>query len=376
MKDAPCNDSNSNNIRLSPREWLVALGIFVVIVIATPTLWRNAETLEADSPDYRVPYALSNDYWVYDRHVRQMPAGAIAVVGDSVVWGEYVSRDGTLSHFLSEQTGHSFINAGVNGLYPLALEGLIEHHGRGIRNRKVLLHCNLLWLSSPERDLQAPKEQVFNHPGLIPQFSPPIPSYRAGRDTRVTRAIENRIPFLTWINHLEEAHFGQQSIPQWTVAQAEDDPEIYPNSYANPLAQIRMSVPGETANDPERGISSSRHKPWGGGLQSLDWVPLENSLQWQAFQRLVGQLQARGNDLYVVVGPLNQHKLTEANRGRFLELENGAAMWLEENRIQHWIADTLPSGSYADASHPLTRGYRELAEKILDQESFTEWIAH
>ena len=98
-------------------------------------------------------------------------------------------------------------------------------------------------------------------------------------------------------------------------------------------------------------------------------------MQWQAFQRLVGQLQARGNDVYVVVGPLNQHKLTEVNRGRFLELENGAAMWFEENRIQHWIADTLPSGSYADASHPLTRGYRELAEKMLDQESITEWIA-
>ncbi|MDP7107110.1 MAG: hypothetical protein QGH41_08540, partial [Roseibacillus sp.] len=93
------------------------------------------------------------------------------------------------------------------------------------------------------------------------------------------------------------------------VAEAEDDPEIYPNSYANPLAQIGMSVPGETADDPERGTSSSRHRPWGGSPQSLDWVPLGNSLQWQGFQRLVRQLQARGNDVYVVVGPLNQHKL-------------------------------------------------------------------
>ena len=48
----------------------------------------------------------------------------------------------------------------------------------------------------------------------------------------------------------------------------------------------------------------------------------------------------------------------------------------KENNILHWIADTLPSKLYADASHPLTRGYRELAEKMLDQESFTEWIAH
>ena len=98
--------------------------------------------------------------------------------------------------------------------------------------------------------------------------------------------------------------------------------------------------------------------------------------RWPYPDRLVRRLQARGNDVYVIVGPLNQHKLTEANRVRFLELENGAAMWLKKNGIQYWVADTLPSGSYADASHPLTRGYRELAEKMLDQESFTEWIAH
>jgi hypothetical protein len=373
MKNTPDNDFTSNSIRLSPREWLVALGAFVIIALATPTLWRHAEKMET-GPDYRVPYSLSNDYWIYDRHVRQMPAGAIPIVGDSVVWGEYVSRDGTLSHFLCEQTDHSFVNAGVNGLYPLALEGLNEHHGSGIRNRKVLLHCNLLWLSSPERDLQASKEQTFNHPRLLPQFSPRIPSYHADTETRLAHTIENRLPLLTWSNHLQEGYFGQQSIPQWTVAQAEDNPDSYPNCYANPLAQIQMSVPGQAANDPDRGTSSPRHKPWAGSPQSLDWVPLESSLQWRAFQRLVGHLQSRGNDIYVVVGPLNQHKLTEANRGRFRKLENGVGGWLKRNNIRYWIADTLPSRLYADASHPLTQGYQQLAEKISIEPAFKEWL--
>ena len=375
MQDTPDNTFTANSIRLNPREWLVVLGVFVVIVLATPALWRHTEKMET-GPDYRVPYSLSNDYWTYERHVRQMPAGAIPIVGDSVIWGEYVSKDGTLSHFLSEQTDHSFVNAGLNGLYPLALEGLIEHHGGGIRNRKVLLHCNLLWLSSPERDLQAPKEQVFNHPRLIPQFSPRIPSYHAATETRLAYAVENRIPFLTWINHLQETHFGQQSITQWTVAQDEDTPDNYPNSYANPLTQIRMSVPGDPVNDPDRGTSSPRHKPWTGSPQSLAWVTLESSLQWQAFQRLVGHLQSRGNDVYVVIGPLNKHKLTEDNRDRFLKLENGVAAWLEENNIRHWIADTLPSRLYADASHPLSQGYHRLAEKISIEPSFTKWLGH
>ncbi len=122
------------------------------------------------------------------------------------------------------------------------------------------------------------------------------------------------------------------------------------------------------------GTSSPRHKPWTGNPQSLEWVPLESSLQWQAFQRLVGHLQSRGNDIYVIVGPLNQHKLTEANRARFLKLENDVGTWLKENNIPHWIADTLPSKLYADASHPLTQGYRELAEEILGGKSFTEWL--
>jgi hypothetical protein len=373
MAKTPDNDFSSNNIRLNAREWLVALGLFALIILATPPLWRSAEKIEAH-PDYRVPYELSNDYWVFDRHLRRIPAGAIAVVGDSVVWGEYVARTGTLSHFLNEQTGRPFVNAGVNGLYPLALEGLIAHHGQAIRNRKVLFHCNLLWLSSPERDLQTAKEQSFNHPALIPQFSPRIPSYHADTETRLVHAIKNRVAIFTWVNHLQEAHFEQQSIPQWTIAEAEDNPDAHPNSYANPLTQIRMTVPVKKTNDPERGLNSPRHQPWSGARRELDWVPLESSLQWEAFQRLVHLLKSRGNDVFVVVGPLNQHLLTEANQGRFKKLRGGVTNWLKQSEIPHFAPDPLPTEMYADASHPLTQGYQQLAEKILAEKSFKDWL--
>ena len=55
MNNDPCTGSNSNNILLSLREWLVALVIFVVIVIATPILWRHSEKPKPSFPDYRVP---------------------------------------------------------------------------------------------------------------------------------------------------------------------------------------------------------------------------------------------------------------------------------------------------------------------------------
>jgi hypothetical protein len=375
MAETPDTDFSSNNIRLNAREWLVALGLFAFIILATPLLWRSSEHIETH-PDYRVPYDLSNDYWVYDRHLRRLPAEAIAVVGDSVVWGEYVDRNGTVSHFLSEQTGRPFINAGVNGLYPLALEGLIKHHGAALQNRKVLLHCNLLWLSSPERDLQTPKEQTFNHPALIPQISPRIPSYHADTETRLVRTIENRVAFFTWVNHLQESHFDQKSIPQWTIAEAKNNPDSHPNNYANPLAQIQMTVPPEKTNDPIRGTASPRHKRWSGTRRELDWVPLETSLQWRAFQRLVRLLKSRGNDVYVVVGPLNQHMLTGENRTRFKKLGSGVAIWLTKYEIPHFAPDPLPSVQYADASHPLTQGYQQLAKKILTEKSFTDWLGH
>lgn len=373
MAETPDNDFSSNNIRLNACEWLMALGLFAVIILVTPPLWRSAEKIETHA-DYRVPFELSNDYWVFDRHTRRLPAEAIAVVGDSVVWGEYVDRNGTLPHFLSEQTGRPFINAGVNGLYPLALEGLIKHHGAALQNRKVLLHCNLLWLSSPERDLQTPKEQTFNHPALIPQISPRIPSYHADTETRLVRTIENRVAFFTWVNHLQESHFDQKSIPQWTIAEAKNNPDFHPNSYANPLVQIRMTVPPEKTNDPDRGTASPRHQPWSGARRELDWVPLETSLQWRAFQRLVNLLKSRGNDVYVVVGPLNQHMLAEENLVRFRELRSGVTAWLTKSKIPHWAGDALPTEQYADASHPLTQGYRQLAKTLAGEKSFNDWF--
>ncbi|MEO8347622.1 MAG: hypothetical protein ABI610_01825, partial [Acidobacteriota bacterium] len=55
----------------------------------------------------------------FDTHVvRTMPETLLLVV----------RPDGTLPHFLNEQSGlpGKFVNAGVNGLFPLALEGLVR----------------------------------------------------------------------------------------------------------------------------------------------------------------------------------------------------------------------------------------------------------
>jgi len=367
-----------NEVRLNARQWIAATAILIVVMVLTPALWKKLERFQTGA-DYRIPYPLSEDYWLYERRLQQIAPTNIAVIGDSVIWGEYVRREGTLSHFLNEQSGQpdKFVNAGVNGMFPLALEGLVRYYGVPLSHRKVILHCNVLWMTSPKADLSTEKEERFNHADLVPQFSPRIPCYKADLNQRLSAIVERHFIFSKGATHLQMAHFGQKSIVNWTLAEDGSDPPRHPNAYKNPFAQITMTVPTESADDPERGPTSPRHKPWstsGEGSTRFEWVELDQSLQWAAFQRLVKLLQSRGNDVLVLVGPFNEHILVEENRLTFRRLRNGVVDWLAGNRLQHILPATLPSLLYADASHPLTDGYQILANRLRSDATFQNWL--
>ncbi len=367
-----------NEMRLNGPQCALTLGIFLLLVFLTPWLWKHLERFDT-GPDYRIPYDLSKDYWLYQRRLEDKidPRG-IVMLGDSVVWGEYVLPDGTWSHFLNEQSGQSnkFVNGGVNGLFPLALEGLVDYYGHALSHRKVILHCNLLWLSSPKADLQIDKEERFNHSRLVPQFIPRIPCYKAGANERLSAIVERNVAFTAWVDHLQDAYFGQKSIPSWTLEDDGSDPPHYPNSYKNPLALINFQVPSAPRDDPQRGPKSPRHKPWSenGGVAQFEWVDLNTSLQWNGFQRLVRTLRQRGNDVFVILGPFNEHMVAEESRAPYRKLRDGVAAWLQENAIPHMVAELLPSLLYADASHPLTDGYALLAKRTLANEDFQTWV--
>ena len=374
-----------NEVRLKARHWIAVSGILVLIMLLTPALWKRLERFEP-GPDYRIPYDLSKDYWLYERRLQQVAPTNVVVLGDSVVWGEYVRPDGTLSHFLNEQSGQpgKFLNAGVNGLFPLAFEGLIRYYGRPLRRHKVILHCNVLWMSSPKADLSTDKEERFNHAELVPQFFPRIPCYKADLNHRLSAVIERHFTFSEWATHLQIAYFGQKSIPNWTLEDDGNDPPHYPNAYKNPFAQITFAIPNEPVVDPERGPGSSRHKPWsttgtsgslGEGSTRFEWVGLDHSLQWDAFQRLVKLLQSRDNNVLVVVGPFNESIVAVENRPAFRLLRDGVADWLAKNNVQYLVPASLPSALYADASHPLSEGYQQLASRLSSDDTFQKWLA-
>ena len=372
-----------NEVRLNARQWLTALAIVVLAAFLTPPLWEKIERFET-GPDYRLPYELSKDYWLYSRYMqkagRAVPGEPpVIVLGDSVVWGEYVLPDGTLSHFLNQQAGatNRFVNAGVNGLFPLALEGLVQNYATSLRDKKIILHCNPLWMTSPKADLSTDKEESFNHAELVPQFSPRIPCYKADANDRFAALITRNIGFIGWVNHLQNAYFGQKSLLKWTLEDDGRDPAHYPNTWKNPLAQIALRVPCAPANDPQRGPASPRHKAWSdgnSGATHFDWVKLNSSLQWAGFRGLVTLLQARGNQVFVIVGPFNEHMMDAESRKTCQLMRDEIGAWLSQNKIPYLAPTLLPSALYADASHPLTAGYALLAGEIYTDTAFQQWL--
>ena len=348
----------SNGIRLTGGQWL-GLGLFaVVILIFAPSLWQHTEKF-ALQPDYRIPHDLSNDYWLYERF-----AGLAAMhhdtllIGDSVVWGEYVNRQETLAHYLNELAGEErCANLGLDGAHPLALGGLIEFYAESVSGKNVLLHCNTLWMSSRRADLQDEKSNEFNHPRLVPQFAPSVPAYKAEISPRLGILVERRLPLSNWAAHLQQAYYDRTDIPGWTLE----------HPYDNPLTPLTRGLP---ASDNTR-----RHlpEPWykrGIPKQDYPWVDLDTSLQWQAFQGLVEMLKQRGNRVFVLVGPFNEHLLTPESLQRYQQVKATIAAWLGEKKVPHALPAPLVSAQYGDASHPLAEGYEQLAHQLMQDPFF------
>jgi hypothetical protein len=355
MKKTEKNHSttfSSNAIRLSLIEWLVVVVIIVVLVIALPPVWRWHDDF-SHSVNYRIPYDSSEDYWFFKQYSRSASdKDKTLVLGDSVIWGHFVERDQTLSHYLNEFAGDErFVNLGLDGSHPMALLGLIKHYGKAIRGENIILHMNLLWLSSQEADLQAEKEFPFNHPRLVPQFKPRIPCYVESTSGRIGIILERHSPILQLVRHLQIQYFDNINLPLWTVE----------HPYSNPLGRISIKPAGSAE---EKDVDSRSRIRMGQIQQSLPWVELETSLQWWAFQHLLELLKSRTNEVYVIVGPLNEYVLSPDSIQKYKELLKKVESHLREMDARYVLLPLLPQHLYADTSHPLPKGYKLLAQYI------------
>ncbi len=353
---------SSNCVRLSGYEWIFVGIVAMTLFCFGPALWERMEKFELE-PDYRLGYELSNDYWLYSRYCRWACSQyEILVIGDSVIWGHYVPQPNTLSHYLNEITDRDqFANLGVDGIHPVALAGLLKYYGHNISNKKVVLHFNPLWMSSKKHDLQTEKEFRFNHPKLVPQFIPNIPCYKDPYSKRISTAVERYVPFLSWTSHLKIAYFGNMDLPRWTME----------HPYENPASAVTLRLHTSANN------SQNEHTSWAErGTAKIDfqWVELESSLQWKFFQRSVKLLKARGNRVFVLVGPFNEHMLKGQSIEIYRKMKSKIEDWLQQNNIAYYMPATLPSEWYVDASHPMSEGYAMLAKQLFENESFRSSI--
>ena len=352
----------ANSLRLSTLEWLITIAIVSTILIAAPLVWKRSVPFTA-RPDFRVPYDLSDDYWIYSRLSQSVKKQQeILIIGDSVVWGEYVRPNETLSHYLNQHPGKErFANGGLNGTHPLALRGLIDDFCKSVSDSHVILHCNLLWTSSPERDLRGEKELSFNHPRLVPQFAPWLSCYKATVNERVGVVIDRRVAYRSWVHHFRVACFEGQDVHSWTLE--------HPTS--NPLRQLEFKQPAPTDS------AHSRPASWlqrGIPRQDMAWVNLNKSLQWGAFRSSVRTLESRGNRVFVIIGPFNEHMLTPDSQTRYRSARQQVESWLAENQVAYYAPTPLPTDEYGDASHPLRDGYVRLAKNLHQHAAFRAWL--
>ena len=228
--------------------------------------------------------------------------------------------------------------------------------------KNVLLQCNLLWLSSPRADLRDENAEV-NHPRLILQFIPRVPAYQEEISPRIGVVVEQHVRLNSWTAHLQQAYYDRTDIPSWTLE----------HPYENPLQPLQRGLP-----QPDRTL---RHlpQPWnksGITQQDYPWVDPESSLQWHAFQRVVEILQRRGNRIFVLVGPFNEHLMKPESLKRYQGVKATITEWLQSRRVPYLAPPSLPSELYGDASHPLAQGYAVLARQLREQPFFSRPVTN
>ncbi|MFC1713443.1 hypothetical protein ACFL6S_07245 [Candidatus Poribacteria bacterium] len=340
----------------------MVVAILIVVIYILPIVWGGIERFDP-STGYRLPYILSNDYWMFTRWSKYATSEYPAlIIGDSVVWGQYVSMEQTLPHYLNERVGENmFANMGVDGMHPAAILGLIEHYGKAISDRSVILHLNPLWMSSEKHDLSGEDEFRFNHPRLVPQFMRKPACYKPPLSQRIGVLAERNISFFSWMNHIKTNYFENLDLQNWTME----------NPYENPMKALTLEVPKPENRPKSRPIAWFERDM---KRQDFPWLEAEESYQWHSFRKALKILKARKNSIFVTLGPFNPYILTEESLSRYNDMKKEMERWLEEEGIDYISLSDLPSEYYADASHPLKEGYAMIAEELLGTDSFRKWI--
>jgi len=108
--------------------------------------------------------------------------------------------------------------------------------------------------------------------------------------------------------------------------------------------------------------------------QNPAWVAPDESLQWRFFRHSILSLRQRHCDVFVLVGPFNEHTLGEPGKAGYDRVKSEIEAWLQAHEIPHLAPPPLPAALYVDTSHPIAQGYALLAKQLLENTAFRSWL--
>jgi hypothetical protein len=353
MSREPVREFEPAALELSLREWLmVALLVTAVLVAAMKIPFRGS--VPVVERDYRIPYALSTRYDLYRRYTT-LAAGQFPtlLVGDSVIWGQCALREDTLAHHLNEQVKQPrFVNAGLDGMHPVALAELLTYHAPSIANTRVILQFDPLWMMIAGPVRPHARANLYNRPDLVPRLAAHITGPFKEAASLSWSHLTRNTPIQEWGERFADARLDFLA---WSL----DHP------YESPLRAITSALPPSEDSHPQR------LKPWDGRPESrfdTGWADLQDD-EWLAFLRIITLLQSRSNEILVVLGPMNEHMMTPEMLAGYLTIKARMAEDLRSRKVSCFVPSVLASDDYGDICHPLGRGYAKLAHELLQKES-------
>lgn len=345
-------------LNLGVRDWLVVALLTTALLAVLPNVPFRGRAPKVER-DYRIPYALSSRYELYRRttalFVLQYPT---LLIGDSVVWGQCSLRDQTLSHHLNELVKQPrFANAGLDGMHPIVLAELLEHHAPAVQRKDVVVHFDPLWLMSDATPHpKSVEEAKQNRPGLVPRLAG---DFTGGLKERLEAAASRAFrgsPLAAWAERIADT---RMDFLAWSL----DHP------YESPLRAISAALP------PSEDSSTMRRTAWSGQAASkLDvaWGDLATHAQWLAFERVLEILELRANRILVLIGPMNEHMMSEKMRAGYHEFRAAVERRLAARGTAFYTPPLLATDHFSDICHPTAAGYEELARAMLRERS--DWL--
>ena len=358
--------SVSNGILLSLKEWILTVVLFAVICAVIYYGWDNWEYY-APGKDYRETCwaERQSDYWVYMRWCRYAKEHyRVFLIGDSVIWGQEVRYDETISHYMNEFYGEEiFANVSNDGLFMAGINGFVVHYGDHLDNTNIILQFNPLWMSSERRDLRGKKKSRYHHPRLIPQLDSRI-TYYHDLNQRLGYLVEHHFRLFPFVRHLMVNYFENKSISNW----------IMDNPYRNPFTAINfVSTPVMTE-------SQGRSLDWktkGIKIANEPFVSVSESIQFECFLNALKELKKENAKVFILLGPFNHYYLTPESRTRLNAMMDDVKKTFDKLGYPYFdsLQLNLPSKMFADSCHLLKAGHILLAEALVKNNRFQQWLA-